>query len=90
MRTHLLFALLLAVTALSGCSFLNPAPSMTADQLAAAAKDKNASVGCGSVVGPGDKGTVVFVNVDKSSINSGSVTVDSDCKVTITATKDAK
>ncbi len=77
---------LLLVPLLAGCNLLNPAPSMTAEQLSAAAKDKNASVACATGVGAGGKGGVVYVNVDKSSVYNGSVTVDADCKVTITTT----
>jgi hypothetical protein len=70
---------------LAGC--LGFAPNMTPEQLQASAKDKNASVACATGIGPGGKTGVVYVNVDKSSINSGTVTVDNDCKVSITATK---
>lgn len=70
---------------LAGCSMFQPKPTMDAEQLAAAAKDKNASVACGTGTGPWGKVGTVFVNVDKASINSGSVTVDSECKITISA-----
>jgi hypothetical protein len=73
---------LAAASALSGCAGFG-VPTMTAEQLAASAKDKNASVACATGTGTGGKGSVVYVNVDKSSINSGSVVVDENCRVTI-------
>lgn len=75
---------LLPLVLLAGCAGFG-VPNMNADQLAAAAKDKNASVACATGTGAGGKGNVVFVNVDKTSINKGSVTVSENCVVTISA-----
>lgn len=74
---------------LAGCAGLNGAPTMSAEQLAAAAKDKNASVACATGSGPWGKVNTVFLNVDKSSLNAGNVSVDSECKITLSADKGA-
>lgn len=70
----------------SGCASFG-VPTMTPEQLTASAKDKNASVACATGTGTGGKGSIVYVNVDKSSINSGSVTVDENCRVTVSTAK---
>lgn len=69
---------------LSGCASFN-APTMSADQLKAVAADKNFSAVCAT--GTGVWGTVktVYVNVDKSVVPNGGITVDSNtCSVTMT------
>lgn len=81
-------ALLVLALALAGCSTLG-ANNMSAEQLTAAAKDKNASAVCATGTGPWGKVTSVFVNVDKASINSGQITVDSECKITVSTAKAA-
>ena len=78
--------IVVAALVLAGCAGVgvtNPA-SMSADQLNALAKDKNASLTCSKVVGAGVTATLVLVNVDKASITNGGVTVTADCVVTIT------
>lgn len=76
-------ATLITLVLLAGCAGLG-APNLTAEQLAAAAKDKNASVACGTGTGPWGKVNTVYVNVDKASVANGQVAVDAECKVTIT------
>jgi hypothetical protein len=56
---------------------------MTADQIAATAKMKDANVNCVVVASPWGKGTTTFVNIDKGVIQTGTVTVDADCKITV-------
>lgn len=68
-----------------GCAGMTmPSSSMSAEQLTALAKDKSAGVTCQEAVGPWGRGRNTVVNVDKASIPSGTVTVDAECKVTIT------
>lgn len=69
----------------SGCTALpyNPA-DMTAEQLTAAAKDKNASVVCAIGNTPYGRAVIVTVNLDQKVIVQGTVTVDDTCKTTIT------
>lgn len=74
--------LLLVALLLSGCAGIG-APNMSPEQLSAAAKDKNASVACGTGSGPWGKINTVYVNVDRASISNGVVTVDAECKVSV-------
>lgn len=77
-------AAILGGLAATGCANLGGAPAMSPEQLKAAAADKNASVACGTGTGPWGKVNSVFVNVDRASLAGvGSVTADSDCKVTV-------
>lgn len=85
----LLFVLVLYVGTLQGCASMWQ-PKLDADQLKAMAADKNAGVTCATVTGM--YGTVKYatVNLDKSVIPNGSVTVDGEkCSATITTAKDA-
>jgi hypothetical protein len=77
---------LLLLPFLVGCASLGGNPNLTPEQLSAAAKDKNASVACGTGSGPWGKVNTVYVNVDKASLpGAASVAVDAECKVTITS-----
>lgn len=79
MRAAILLPFLLA-----GCAGLGS--SMSPEQMAQNAKDKNAVVACGS--GSGPWGRVVTVYVDTNKINdNNSVSVDAECKVSVTGTK---
>lgn len=79
-------ALLTALALLSGCAGTLPYnPSqMTPEQITASAKDKNAAVTCAIANGPWGRGTLVTVQLDQKVIPAGTVTVDSECKTTIT------
>jgi uncharacterized protein YceK len=82
MKTLSLFALLM----LAGCAGIGS--SMSPEQMAQNVKDKNAVVACGS--GSGPWGRVVTVYVDTNKINdNNTVSVDSECKVNVTGTKQA-
>lgn len=72
----------LSATLLGGCAGFG-SPNLTPEQLKAAATDKSASVGCGTGTGPWGKVNTVYVNVDKASVKNGVVTVDAECKVSI-------
>jgi hypothetical protein len=77
---------LFLIPLLAGCASLGGNPNLTPEQLSAAAKDKNASVACGTGSGPWGKVNTVYVNVDKASLpGAASVAVDAECKVTITS-----
>lgn len=78
-----------AVLLCAGCASMWQ-PKMDADQLKALAADKNAGVSCATVTGM--YGTVKYatVNLDKSVIPNGSITLDGEkCSATITTAKDA-
>nr|WP_316642894.1 hypothetical protein [uncultured Roseateles sp.] len=84
-KTVLLLAIAVA-TALAGCANTLPADptKMSADQLQAWAKDKNANISCGVVNSPYGRGVMTYVVLDKGIVIDGSVTVDNECKVQIT------
>ncbi len=83
----------LALLALiAGCAQIPADPSkMTAEQLSAWAKDKNANIACSTYKGVYGTGVVNYVVLDKGIVVNGTVVLDSECKVTITnsATKPA-
>ncbi len=66
--------------------FLAACAAMSPEQIAQTAKDKNAVVACG--IGQGPWGRVATVYVDTNRIaDNNSVTVDAECKVSVTGTK---
>lgn len=76
---------LIAVLALAGCANLPADPAqMSPEQLKEWAKDKNANIACGVVNSPYGRGVGTYVVLDKAVIFNGTITVDSECKVTIT------
>ena len=85
-----LLAALITVAVLSGCAGTGGSgyASMTPEQLNALAKMKDASVQCikGSTPFTGPFLTVL-VTMDKGVIPEGGVTVDGDCRVSLTNTK---
>jgi len=73
------------VALLSGCAAMQ-GPNMSAEQLAAMAKDSNANAVCTQITGAGGQGTIVILNVDKGSLsggNGGSATIKPNCEVTM-------
>lgn len=83
--------IMLLCLVLSGCAAMGGGPnSLTTDQLKALAADKNASAICSNVNGPWGSGRVVSVNVDKSSITNGTVSVNADCVVSISTSTPVK
>lgn len=78
---------LLAVMGLAACTSLPADPAkMSAEQLTAYAKDRNATVSCGVVNSPYGRGVMTYVVLDKAVVINGTVGVDSECKVTISNT----
>ena len=82
MKTLLLLSLLLLLPA---CASMQ-SPNMSADELKAVAADKNFSAVCSSVTGVWGTGKVVYVNVDKTVVPNGAVSVDANCLVTMSNT----
>lgn len=80
--------LALSLVGLTGCSFA--AAQMTPEQLAAMAKVKDANVTCFKANTPYGTAVTVYVNVDKGVVPAGSVSVDAECKVTLTAAPPAR
>ena len=82
--------ILLTAVALMGCAGMTTNTNMSPEQLKAIASDKNATAVCSTVAGMGGVGKVVVVNLDKSTITDGSITVDDNCKVTVTSSTPPK
>lgn len=80
MRQTLILPLLLA-----GCAGTIPAdPSkMTAEQIKAMASDRSAVATCSTGNGPWGVVRTTYVQLDKATIPAGTVTVGTDCTVTI-------
>lgn len=55
---------------------------MTAEQIGASSRIKDASVACIVANTPWGKTVSTFVNVDRTVVVNGSVTVDGDCRAT--------
>lgn len=72
-----------ALAMLAGCASMSP------EQMAANAKDKNAVVACGQGTGPWGKVVTVYVDTNKINDNN-TVTIDGECHVTVTGTKAQK
>ena len=82
-KTLLLGALMLGLTGCAGLSSL-PFDKMSAEAIKEVAKIKDAGITCVSLGTPWGRQSALFVNVDKGVIASGAVTVDPDCKASIT------
>ncbi len=83
--------LVLSFVALTGCMQLPANPEkMSPEQLREWAKDKNANIACGVVNSPYGRGVGTYVVLDKGIVVNGSVSVDPECKITITNTVPAK
>ena len=78
---------LLAIIFLAGCATAGY-QGMSAEQITALSKMKDANVNCvkGNTVWTGPF-ISVFLNYDKGVIPEGGISVDGDCKVTLTNTK---
>lgn len=76
--------LLLIAAALNACA---TAP-MSPEQMAAQAKQKNAVVGCAFGTNLYGRGAAVYVDTDKINDNQ-TVSVDAECKVSVTGSKGA-
>lgn len=57
---------------------------LSAEQLKAVTADKADTVSCGFVTGSVGRATTIYVNLDKSAAAAGTVTVDAECKTTVT------
>lgn len=74
----------LAVASLAACASLPADPAkMSAEQLTAYAKDRNATASCAVINSPYGRGVATYVVLDKGTIINGTLTMDSECKVSI-------
>lgn len=76
-----LFTAIIASLGIAGC-----ATTMSPEQMAQNAKDKNAVIACVTGTGPWGKATTVYVDTNKLADNQG-VSVEGDCKITATSSK---
>lgn len=83
-----IFPLLAAMSLAYGCA--TSTAGMSAEQITASAKAKDANVVCVQGTGPWGKASSVYVNVDKGVVASGQVTVDGECKVSYSNATPAK
>jgi len=79
-----IFGFVVFIMLMSGCASMS-APQMSAEQLKAAAADKNFSAICLTFTGVGGSGKSVVVNVDQRVLINGTIAVDPNtCAVTMT------
>ena len=75
----------LLALALAGCVSVPGNPEkMSPDQLREWARDKNANIACGVINSPYGRGIATYVVLDKGVVFNGSVSVDPECKITVT------
>ena len=69
---------------LAGCASLigSDYTKMSAEQISAAVKDKDAAVVCVQAGTPWGKQSTTFIRTDRGVVVNGSITVDGDCKAT--------
>jgi len=60
----------------AGCSAMQPSSNMTAEQITAAGKDKNAMVVCSKIVGMWGTAENITITLDQNSIKDGGITAD--------------
>jgi hypothetical protein len=73
---------ILALLVLTACA-ANGYQNMTPEQIAATAKMKDANINCVIIASPWGKGVTTFLNLDKGVLPVGTITVDSECRITI-------
>jgi len=71
---------LLSIIAITGCATQS---QMSAEQLKALSMDKNFSAVCSTIIGPYGTGRFVYVNVDRSVVANGAISVDANCLITM-------
>ena len=75
---YLLLTVIAALLAGCGTFGMN---TMSAEQITASAKAKDANVVCVHASGLWGKATTTFVNVDKGVVIGGGIAVDAECQV---------
>jgi starvation-inducible outer membrane lipoprotein len=76
-------AIICAALALTACAGIPADPSkMTPEQLRESAKDRSAMASCTTANSPWGVGRTIYVQIDRQTLPTGSVTVAADCAVT--------
>ena len=78
--------LIAIILLLAGCTSMGN-QNMSPDQLKAVAADKNFSAVCSTITGVWGSGKFVYVNVDKTVVPNGTVSVTQDCIVSMSETQ---
>ncbi len=81
---RILTSVLLVALLSAGCLALPANPEkMTPEQIKEWTKDKSIAATCTTINSPYGRGIVVHVGMDKGVVQSGSLTVDDQCKIQI-------
>lgn len=72
------YALIAVLLPLAGCAGFGMG-GLSADQIAAAGKDKSSSAGCSYYTGTGGQFVAAFTNTDKGTLNTGGGSVKIKC-----------
>lgn len=81
------FIVLFAAMLVTGCSMMQPSSDMSAAQISAATKDKNASVICSTIRGVWGSAELITITLDQNSIKDGGIVADNKggCNAAITS-----
>lgn len=87
MKTFALLFALLLLAQLAACAAFQPSSDMSAAQITAATKDKNASVICSTIRGVWGSAELITITLDQNSIKDGGITADNKggCNAAITS-----
>lgn len=87
MNTFKCVWLALVLLTVSGCAAFQPSSDMSAAQISAATKDKNASVICSTIRGVWGSAELITITLDQNSIKDGGITADNKggCNAAITS-----
>jgi hypothetical protein len=82
-----LLLVLLLVIVLTSCAAFQPSSDMSAAQITAATKDKNASVICSTIRGVWGSAELITITLDQNSIKDGGISADNKggCNAAITS-----
>lgn len=69
---------------LAGCGTTGGYQGMSAEQISALAKMKDANINCIKAINMTGSVTTIFLNLDKGVVPAGNVTVNAECQMSIT------
>jgi hypothetical protein len=84
-RTAWMFVITAIALLLSSCGMMQPTSDMSAAQITAATKDKNASVICSTIRGVWGSAELITITLDQNAIRDGGIAADNKggCNATI-------
>lgn len=82
-----LFIILILMSWLTACGLMQPTSDMSAAQITAATKDKNASVICSTIRGVWGSAELITITLDQNAIKDGGIVADNKggCNAAITS-----